>query len=234
MVRQCVHCEKWYTPKAKDRVTFCSRDCSYAHRRVVAGVRAVAAEVERLANQVHSDCTVCGKSFVKKMPTQLLCSPSCRATKDNEAHKKRYQSRPEFSPTRVISCLVCGKKHKVSCLGRGSKRSRYCSDRCSKRAAKKTRYLYERMQSRLRKSVVRSGERINPFDIFSRDGWRCQLCGKTVKRDAQVPDYEAPVLDHILPIAKGGEHKASNLQCAHFICNSRRSHLVPSQGRLFG
>lgn len=32
----------------------------------------------------------------------------------------------------------------------------------------------------------------------------------------------APTLDHVIPLAKGGEHSRANVRCAHFICNSRR------------
>jgi len=33
------------------------------------------------------------------------------------------------------------------------------------------------------------------------------------------------VLDHIIPIAAGGEHTPANLQLAHFLCNSIKRHL---------
>jgi 5-methylcytosine-specific restriction endonuclease McrA len=62
--------------------------------------------------------------------------------------------------------------------------------------------------------------------VFERDGWTCRLCSKPVERDAQVPAYLAPTLDHILPLALGGLHEYSNVQCAHFICNSRKGDSV--------
>lgn len=62
------------------------------------------------------------------------------------------------------------------------------------------------------------------FDIFERDRWTCQLCGKRVKRKARVPDPGSPVIDHIVPLAAGadagGVDAPWNVQCAHFLCNS--------------
>lgn len=56
--------------------------------------------------------------------------------------------------------------------------------------------------------------------VFERDGWRCQLCGKKTDRNATVPSPNAPVLDHIIPLACGGDHSYVNTQTAHFSCNS--------------
>lgn len=38
----------------------------------------------------------------------------------------------------------------------------------------------------------------------------------------------APELDHIIPIAKGGAHVWSNLQCACRECNAAKSDKAPS------
>lgn len=58
--------------------------------------------------------------------------------------------------------------------------------------------------------------------IFERDKWKCRLCGKKVKRDAVVPHPRAPVLDHVLPLARGGTHEPANVQLACFMCNAHK------------
>ena len=48
------------------------------------------------------------------------------------------------------------------------------------------------------------------------------------------PDFEgtrkglpgAPVIDHILPVSKGGKHERSNLQLAHWRCNTIKGNRV--------
>ena len=73
-----------------------------------------------------------------------------------------------------------------------------------------------------RRAVKKSAfvENVYRRKVFERDGWRCQLCRKPVKRDAVVPHPKAPVLDHIIPLAAGGTHEPANVQCAHYLCNS--------------
>ena len=56
--------------------------------------------------------------------------------------------------------------------------------------------------------------------VFERDHWVCQLCRRKVNRTATAPHPKAPVIDHVIPLNKGGTHEPANVQCAHFICNS--------------
>jgi len=52
----------------------------------------------------------------------------------------------------------------------------------------------------------------------------CGICGKPVDKNLKYPDPMSPVIDHIIPIAKGG-HPSSidNLQLAHWSCNRQKS-----------
>jgi 5-methylcytosine-specific restriction endonuclease McrA len=58
--------------------------------------------------------------------------------------------------------------------------------------------------------------------VYARDGWTCGLCGGAVERDEVVPHPLAPVVDHVISLANGGTHEPANVQCAHFLCNSRK------------
>ncbi len=60
---------------------------------------------------------------------------------------------------------------------------------------------------------------VDPLDIYVRDGWTCQLCGKPVDRTLRWPDPWCVTLDHRRPIAGYGAHTAANLQTAHWCCN---------------
>lgn len=52
----------------------------------------------------------------------------------------------------------------------------------------------------------------NRFEVFKRDGFRCQYCGRP------VPEVTLEV-DHIIPKAEGGKDSKDNLITACFECN---------------
>ena len=52
----------------------------------------------------------------------------------------------------------------------------------------------------------------------------CGICGRPVDFDKKYPDPWSPTIDHIIPIAKGGDPSSlENLQLAHFFCNRQKS-----------
>lgn len=73
-------------------------------------------------------------------------------------------------------------------------------------------------------------EKVNSLEVFERDGWRCQLCRRAIRRDA-APDHPlAAVLDHIIPLSVGGTHEYRNVQAAHRVCNNRKGNRVLGHG----
>jgi hypothetical protein len=75
---------------------------------------------------------------------------------------------------------------------------RYCSPVCGKRVWRRNG---DRGDASARRRARKKGAfvaRVVRMKIYERDGWRCQLCGKAVRRKAQVPHSLAPVLDHIV------------------------------------
>jgi 5-methylcytosine-specific restriction endonuclease McrA len=59
-------------------------------------------------------------------------------------------------------------------------------------------------------------------EIAERDGYRCQLCGQAVAMGEPVPHPHAPTIDHIVPLAGGGDDTRANIWLAHFLCNVRK------------
>lgn len=70
-------------------------------------------------------------------------------------------------------------------------------------------------------------EKIDPFEIFARDNWLCQLCGESVDPQFKGTDPRAASLDHIMPLSKGGTHERANVQLAHFGCNASKGNKIP-------
>lgn len=93
----------------------------------------------------------------------------------------------------------------------------YCSSVCRRRE-----------KVTLRRALQHDLEagRVSRWRVYQRDDWTCHICGDPVDRDAVVPDLAAPVLDHVVPLARGGTHSEDNLRTAHFYCNSVKRDLV--------
>lgn len=65
---------------------------------------------------------------------------------------------------------------------------------------------------------------IDKLELFNRDQWRCGICGLAIDRFLSWPDLGSASVDHITPVATGGDvWDESNLQAAHLGCNIRKS-----------
>jgi predicted nucleic acid-binding Zn ribbon protein len=168
-------------------------------------------------------CKGCGKLLWRGTgslaPGEMMCRP-CRS-----ARSTRPVDKPRRIPT-VLRCQ-CGKDFVEVARGHGQ---RFCSKPCRDRAEWGRK---DRIRAMRQMGVV--VELFDPAVIFERDGWRCQLCGKAVRRSAKVPHPLAPTVDHIVPVSRGGDHVPSNVQCAHFACNNRKgARAANDQLRLLG
>ncbi|MFQ5880075.1 MAG: HNH endonuclease [Dehalococcoidia bacterium] len=65
--------------------------------------------------------------------------------------------------------------------------------------------------------------RLTRRDVFIRDGYVCQYCGR------QTRDL---TLDHVLPRRRGGEHVWENVAAACRECNHRKAGRTPQEARM--
>lgn len=154
-------------------------------------------------------CCFCGAFFVSKNGTKRC--------KEHHGYQER---------SHLVACLVCGAW--FSAKGPAL----YCSKQCQRQTLAARNGRRRAKQLRQKRSAAAPSQRIVRSHIYERDGWRCQLCNRPVKQEAKVPHPLAPTLDHIIPLARGGTHEPSNVQTAHFICNSRKGDRGNDQLRL--
>ncbi len=162
-------------------------------------------------------CQGCN-DFCFGRPDQKYCGAECRSV----FHYRKRAGQPRFAP-----CGYCGNLFQVG------RKIRFCSKTCDLKTAYKRDNLLKKMVHKERKGIIKAGEKIDPCEVFARDAWRCQICGKKVQMDAPLYHPLYPTIDHILPIACGGTHTMANVQCAHFSCNSRKHARRGAQMRLF-
>lgn len=191
--------------------------------------------------KVTVPCTQCGKPCVKgktraKRYGGLFCSYDCRDAWRKETGNNPGPSAEARAKGRVVLdsrmwrakaklrkaargtrgsywvagwCERCGRPF-VSIL-KGGLIGRYCSDLCVHRASK------SRRRARVRGA---HHERYSRHQVFERDAWRCHICKRKTLRAKVVPHPRAPVIDHLVPLAEGGDDTAANVATACFLCNS--------------
>lgn len=94
-----------------------------------------------------------------------------------------------------------------------------------------------RAKNRRRRALKRKA-RSEPYtlvEIATRDRNLCGLCGKRVAMSKTMPHPRSPTIDHLVPLALGGDDVRANVQLAHFACNSGKGvRGVGEQLALFG
>lgn len=219
---ECEHCQKPSRRKLSGTNTkngHANRWCSMACR--------VQANQQARFNQDKLDycsvwtahCLACQEPFVSKCK-RIYCSETCwpkpTSVSTAPAVKRCNGCEAQYVPTHT-----------------GGRPSEYCGSVCQAAAMKAVR----RINKAKRKAALAGAtiERVDPFAVFDRDKWRCQLCGiKTPKSKRGSYDDNAPELDHIVPISKGGAHSYLNTQCSCRQCNIAKSDVPRGQLLLIG
>ena len=125
---------------------------------------------------------------------------------------KQLKEKHEYQSSYQRICKLCG-THYIS-----GKRLSYCSVQCSQKADGRRNNLYR--ASLFGCEYVK----FNPIDVMKRDNWICQACGiDTPKSLRGTLEWNAPELDHIIPMSKGGAHSPDNAQCLCRNCNHIKS-----------
>jgi len=166
------------------------------------------------------DCRGCGNSFEADHKRQF-CSPGCRTRHSINTKKRKAGECP--------NCLVAFSRLTHN-------HSTYCSESCREEGIARTKRANWSKWSAIRKSAYRSGENIDPLEIFMRDGWKCKSCKrKTPAKHRGAHSLDAPELDHIVPLSKGGSHTRTNVQLLCRECNlSKGSGALADQLIMFG
>ena len=219
----CLNCSTEFTQKRPDAI-YCSKKCSQRAWRDDNKARLSELSRRRHPKQqtlraYYAGICGCGIAHAERMPWSKC--PSCR--REEKLEKAREASLEAAlalhrAAARETSCQECGS---LFCSLYGSSNATLCQC-CVLVRHKKSK----RVHKALRRAQCRgaSAERVDPFEVFDRDKWKCQLCGvKTPKAKRGSYDDDAPELDHIVPLSKGGAHTYANTQCACRRCNGEKS-----------
>lgn len=125
----------------------------------------------------------------------------------------------------LVKCLDCDTMLHPSPNGKGPPRLR-----CDVHRTLRKKQLQRARTAQLRAQewgVVT--ELIIADEVFERDDWVCHLCGEPVPENLRTSGFRsgiyeplAPVVDHVVPLSKGGPHTMDNCRLAHWTCNAKK------------
>lgn len=224
---QCANCHQAFH-STKEKAQYCSGKCKLAKWRVLNPESVSASRIkerakpkkkqpEKLLSAYYvGNCSQCHQPWANRSPW-LVCS-ACKKAAYRDAQTAVSRAK-HAAQAKVISCSGCdvsfspvyGYSHCTLC------------DPCSEhRQAEAKKAAKDR-----RKAVIRgatTGGVVYRTRVFERDGWLCQLCGvQTPKALMGTLERNAPELDHIVAVSKGGAHSYENTQCLCRGCNGIKS-----------
>ncbi len=106
----------------------------------------------------------------------------------------------------------------------GTPTQRFCSVRPCQKA-----YFYVGNHRKKARATGAKSEPIAFWKVYDRDGGICQICFEVAPRELRgsQTDILAPELEHIIPLAKGGDHTYANVRLAHRGCNNEKADKMP-------
>ncbi len=166
-------------------------------------------------------CVVCNKEFETSLSYKINCSKECEYKTQKKKSLERYRNKKELKI--IEEKRICKECEGEFIWASSSPKQLYCSKECSKEFWKKKR-------KDMGKGIIikGNGQRENyyklRFEIFKRDNFTCQYCGRNVKED-KIKLH----CDHIHPKSKEGLFIANNLITSCEECNSGKGNTLLSE-----
>lgn len=172
-------------------------------------------------------CESCRRPHVSKRKRRY-CGRECELRVGREAALTAAQAEHRAA-AKVIACEMCEASF---CPLYGASHATLCAP-CAEHRFKTAKRI-----AKLRRKAASRGvnaERVDPLKVFARDKWHCRICGVSTPASKRgTCDANAPELDHIIPVSKGGPHTYLNTQCACRTCNIKKSDKPLGQLLLIG
>jgi 5-methylcytosine-specific restriction endonuclease McrA len=231
---RCAWCDKGYSvPQSKQRKSYyCSRVCLATYRT---------------SRRADLPCETCGKVksvMPKEISTFRFCSKACKW--EDMKRSMVGENNPAWIDREHVACESCGKVYR----SHGSRKNRFCNMRCfgkymstanrgennplwkggisslmSSHEWRKNNLAKRREVAAKRRARELGCQRVETIDrtlIIQRDQSACYICDK-------ILTLEKITIDHVVPIAKGGEASYSNLKVCCRSCNARKGNKLLSE-----
>jgi hypothetical protein len=177
----------------------------------------------------HPPCVICGKPVPDATRGRRCCSRTCGT---DYAAQRRPPPRPKPIVILFRRCKMCPTWFQAS-----SRRVQICP---AHGASDRVMYYYRTDPAYRDRTIARAqARRVWPPDmprwvpreVAELDGWTCGLCGEAIDPGCMAGPGRL-VVDHWLPLSRGGTHALGNVQAAHHTCNARKHAQLPPSGQL--
>lgn len=206
-------CGTFIRPYVKFQSELYWRTCSVCGEAWVANHRPRHCEPPAPSCRVYiAPCAWCDTVFATRHSTKRYCTDRCR--------DMMHPQRSKVTHICYGECVQCGGIF----VRRASQLGGFCSQGCANRARRR------RERKRLRNVTKR--DRYTLRQVAERDGWRCHLCGKRVPDRPYKARATDATVDHLIPLAAGGDDTLDNVALAHNRCNWQRCTSGEAQLRL--
>lgn len=241
--QKCIQCGKSFVTQRRSggkTAVVCSLQCH--------GIRQSQLNI---ALRELCSCQKCGRQFAKRSrrnDANRFCSRNCGGTAKKQIKESQHRKmifaiadgflrvmhkwirleqlrihaedmRRQRVRVASVACCKCGTTFERTEGLRGFPKQN-CPT-CIGSAKKKLRKAHKRLRRARTKGS--DGVKVDPDEIFQRDNWRCQLCGRKVTKKVSPNDDTYPNLDHVIPACDHGPHRPENLQCLCRACNLKKS-----------
>lgn len=163
---------------------------------------------------LYKICKECGKDFISSYPNSCYCSDQCRMLGIRKSSFERAKSERAKSNKALLhkNCEVCGKMFETC-----HPFQKFCSGLCRKEVYSSNKYYNFEHSALFRLR----------FEIFKRDNFSCQYCGKNpIENGCKLN------IDHIIPRNRGGTNESSNLITACEECNLGKGDILLTENSL--
>lgn len=167
----------------------------------------------RIRGEVVNGCRECPACGIDKT---LSAFPEGRTGTCRDCDARRARIRRTFVPwecqsTSEFECRTCGET-----FSGNARNSTFCSRECFRAD------YGQRSQRRKQRLSEVERENFKRTEIFERDEWRCGICGDPIDPSISWPARMCGVIDHVIPVSRGGSDTRANVQAAHNRCNARK------------
>ena len=81
-----------------------------------------------------------------------------------------------------------------------------------------------RMKDGRRRALKKSSfvENVDVSRVYEISGGGCFVCGESIDKSLKFPNPMSLTLEHVIPLALGGEHSYANCSVSHYRCNASK------------